>query len=1125
MQEAINRATACQYNAPSYVPHQPKAPPLRLTDPSTPRRLLIPASRQPDHIQGVSSVSIDKALKDFLSEQLALSLRSRATPGKLTRALRPPQTGSLSGLDAFSYTPSGSTTRVTLEQYDVFSADMPTRPPWVQNYLSNFEIVHDSVELRGFQLYAVEKWLTQRTKFVTNIAVFTGDQKDKIDVTVLQPSLDLAEEEALDEFHHAIQMLRQDGARPKETSDGIIMITFLPNFRPDLAIVHIPDGNFRAVQDRLYTNITLLRLGCAGRSALTLDEPFDSTKEKFIQMYHLSDLLSHHFSSTTPKVSSHNTRGQGSTANSQEGSSSTPASSRRGSRADDMPSFQMTVLNFIKCIQSALSLFGLFDVADEEQDGLLCDKTVEGIRACVNEISQLVDLEPSERVLDPSAVAAILSTVISARNKLHALGYMHRKDPFMEPSIFVVALINFQIRLQQKSNATLAASNSLVSSPMPSSRQNSLATTPISAYLSYGLLERLNSVYTHKCHPNEPAYKVHRVIKHKLDDSIALASNLSGNLASNISGSLRSPAAALGLVSPSVSTNEDGSLEHVSGCGTLETPTTDLALLAKMICSGSSVHGGAGLGSSSNGRESGGGHNGVDSLRYVWTGRKNAGVKEKERRERGRELIEGQKERLRGLQNQLFASPSRDEVIGRHSSDGRVKSDGEDASGGSGFGVPGLLWKGTGRLLGNGLAELGIGRARKHTDVQSDPESSGTPIHSAFRHQDVPSLMVTGTSRRDVHGAFLDALKDPGSPPQSGQASPLLLPSTPAPSSSQLDLAIDKLASSPRIGSRSLDPMRPRPGTWAHDGAITPPSRSDPLIQSDKFEKLGRGGRPGHRRKRNFTEVFEDVDADDCDDGTFEDDDGVEGYVYKDGEVGEDNEDELFDVEWWIRKPVRHKRAGESDRRHSLTCLTEYQGYARIPLDRMKADVDLCGAYFGLLTKEEDMDRISNLLQSLLSSTQRTNSLLSRKLFELELAYNTIDARAQQLSFTTRQARTQVEEISQGGLSLDYRVHEIEKGKRGLDITLAGYRRRKNQAMEAAGAVGANTLLTTDDSREKMIALEQLRSSLVADDADHKSEEADVIELMAEEPKRLPVGLPHQTIIELRRKFEASEAI
>lgn len=164
------------------------------------------------------------------------------------------------------------------------------------------------------------------------------------------------------------------------------------------------------------------------------------------------------------------------------------------------------------------------------------------------------------------------------------------------------------------------------------------------------------------------------------------------------------------------------------------------------------------------------------------------------------------------------------------------------------------------------------------------------------------------------------------------------------------------------------------------------------------------------------------------------------------------------------------------------------------------------------------------MYQSLLSSTQGTNNHLSRKLFELELAYNTIDARAQQLSFTTRQARAQVEEISQGGLSLDYRVHEIEKGKRGLDMTLAGYRRRKNQAMEAAGAVGANALLATEDSTEKMLALEQLRSSLVVDGETDGCEEAEVMKTMAEAPKRLPVGLPHQTVIELRRKFKAAEA-
>lgn len=54
---------------------------------------------------------------------------------------------------------------------------------------------------------------------------------------------------------------------------GVIMITSLANFRSDLNIVQIPRGDFLAVRDRLYVNINLSRMGCSGRSALTLDEP------------------------------------------------------------------------------------------------------------------------------------------------------------------------------------------------------------------------------------------------------------------------------------------------------------------------------------------------------------------------------------------------------------------------------------------------------------------------------------------------------------------------------------------------------------------------------------------------------------------------------------------------------------------------------------------------------------------------------------------------------------------------------------------------------------------------------------------------------------------------------------
>lgn len=51
------------------------------------------------------------------------------------------------------------------------------------------------------------------------------------------------------------------------------MVTSLANFRSDFTVVHIPDGDFSAHREQLYVNINLMRTGCSGRSALSLQEP------------------------------------------------------------------------------------------------------------------------------------------------------------------------------------------------------------------------------------------------------------------------------------------------------------------------------------------------------------------------------------------------------------------------------------------------------------------------------------------------------------------------------------------------------------------------------------------------------------------------------------------------------------------------------------------------------------------------------------------------------------------------------------------------------------------------------------------------------------------------------------
>lgn len=112
----------------------------------------------------------------------------------------------------------------------------------------------------------------------------------KITVTVLSPASSLTHHEAQVEWEKAAQVLRRDGARPKEvtppslvgilvsvlyfkTERGTLMVTSLANFRSDFTIVRVPDGNYLHAREQLWTNVNLLRMGCSGRSALTLQKP------------------------------------------------------------------------------------------------------------------------------------------------------------------------------------------------------------------------------------------------------------------------------------------------------------------------------------------------------------------------------------------------------------------------------------------------------------------------------------------------------------------------------------------------------------------------------------------------------------------------------------------------------------------------------------------------------------------------------------------------------------------------------------------------------------------------------------------------------------------------------------
>ncbi|KAG8900905.1 hypothetical protein FRB99_005674 [Tulasnella sp. 403] len=925
---------------------------IKSASPNTPKRILLPVSRLPHYTPSVSSAVIAQVLANYNQDASTQSPRHKHGVSKLTRSSRTP-TVSASGIDILANIPSASSAGATSNQGSraksgsispsssirrgLCASEQTGRPSWVQEHLGNFEIIQDCEELCGFQLYAVEKWVVQRTKLLTTIVVYTGDEKDKIWVTVLRPS-----EDSLDELNIAVQKLRQDGARPKETAKGIIMTTFLPNFRPDLTIVQIPGGNFRAIQNQFYANIDLLRMGCTGRSALTLDEPYESTKEKFIQIYHFPEYIAQHPNLSTSTKTGPNTPITPTPSSSLHGTNSLLSASGSGiksgkssrfSHNEGPPVFQATVLNFVKLVQSALSLFGLFDVAEEERDGLLCDVTVDGIRKCIQTISSLVDIVPTERVLDPSAVAAIFSLVISVRNKLHALGFSHRAD--------------------SKHHSHSSSTTSL------SSTTRHRTITP---YLTYDLIKRINRVYSEKNRSPEP-YKVHRVIKHKIDDSIALASNISESLASNISGGLRSSASALGLRSGgTVFDNPSLGVEHAAALGSLETPTTDLEAFSRMVLAS---HGG-----SSFSKEGSGGA--VDSLRYVWSGRKNAGIREKERQERGRELVEEQRERLRERDRDREGTAK-----GKERED-RVKSEGEDGS--TSFGVPGLLWKGTGKLIGNSIAELRMSRQRKNTDIQSDPESiTGTQQPSHNRHANLPSLMITDASQPDVPST-LPSPKDFVFPPISGLPSPALAPLTAPPSSSQVNFQFDTTSR-----GNARDPFQLRPHS-AHDGPLSSASYA-----KNWADEISSGIRKA-RRRRNLTDEYDDGKEDE---DLWDDD----MYLYDETGVRDGAAEDAYELEWW----------------------------------------------------------------TLIETTKRTNKTLEQRVFELELAYSTIDERAQQLHLSTRYTRGRIEDLTQSAMGLDYRMNELQRGTKRLDLTLHGYHKRTKASMISADAVGANALLKIDD--------------------------------------------------------------
>ncbi|KAI0170473.1 hypothetical protein BJ166DRAFT_516126 [Pestalotiopsis sp. NC0098] len=235
--------------------------------------------------------------------------------------------------------------------------------------------------LSGYELYLVEQWACSRQSPTLVIATYTGDQRHSIVVGVLSvPEDEASWSPRLKVYFEAIQ---QYHARPKETVLGRLMVTNLSSFPSALTVISVPEGDIRKYRQNFIVNENLKRLGCSGRSGMTLAEPNAAAKAKFHQLY-----------KTNEKIP-----------------------------------FAEAVVELVKLCQVALFIFGKLE--QEYVDGLLCDVTETAIADWWTEFgSDHYNMEPSDGILGPSTVAALLGLLMGSRNRLSYYGAPIGKDVF-----------------------------------------------------------------------------------------------------------------------------------------------------------------------------------------------------------------------------------------------------------------------------------------------------------------------------------------------------------------------------------------------------------------------------------------------------------------------------------------------------------------------------------------------------------------------------------------------------------------------------------------------------------------------------------------------------------------------
>ena len=235
--------------------------------------------------------------------------------------------------------------------------------------------------LHGYELYIVEQWICSRVHPTFVITTYTGLEQNSIIVGVLSVPTD--EDEWSPRLRVWFKALAKYHARGKETPLGTLMVTNLSGFPSALTVIPVPDGDPRAHREDFFVNENMKRMGCSGRAGLNLTAPTGATQAKFSQLYRTSDRIP----------------------------------------------FYRAVIELVKLCQVALVLYG--KIAPEYADGLICDVTEQAINDWWNDLgTEYFNVDPTDGILGPTTVAALLGILMGARNRLHAYGAPVAKDVF-----------------------------------------------------------------------------------------------------------------------------------------------------------------------------------------------------------------------------------------------------------------------------------------------------------------------------------------------------------------------------------------------------------------------------------------------------------------------------------------------------------------------------------------------------------------------------------------------------------------------------------------------------------------------------------------------------------------------